>query len=328
MFHCKKILLIAPSNYNYPQSIKSEIEKMGGIVHFYDERNNPNSFQKFIFRKAPVILKRRIVKYFSGIAKAEEAFSPDYVLFISPETVTESAIKVLRNSLSKAKFILYMWDSIENKNAKKIYSLFDKCLSFDSNDCKKYGFIFRPLFFPSHFTNEDDGKEEYFYDFGFIGVMHSDRAKIIYQIMNYCRENNLKYYFYLYVQGKLMFIYRYITNKYIRALFALGMVHTRVLDRKQVETIMTKTRCIIDVNHPNQTGLTMRTIEILGLKRKLLTTNTNIKDYDFYLPANQIVIDRNKITLDIDLIAKPYESIPDEIFYKYRIDYWIKEVFA
>ncbi|EEX2831637.1 glycosyltransferase, partial [Escherichia coli] len=45
----------------------------------------------------------------------------------------------------------------------------------------------------------------------------------------------------------------------------------------------------IDIHHPSQHGLTMRTIEAVGLNKKIITTNADIKKYDFYDPKDVYV---------------------------------------
>ena len=45
----KKILFFAPKFFNYEVEICKEIEKQGGIVRFYDERNKRKFFcEKYI----------------------------------------------------------------------------------------------------------------------------------------------------------------------------------------------------------------------------------------------------------------------------------------
>lgn len=43
---------------------------------------------------------------------------------------------------------MYQWDGIENnKSVMHIKDYFDKIFTFDINDSKKYGWIYRPLFY-------------------------------------------------------------------------------------------------------------------------------------------------------------------------------------
>ena len=250
------------------------------------------------------------------------------MLFISPESITRDIVCNLKSEFTKAEFILYMWDSIENKNARDVYDMFDKYISFDPHDCKKYGFAFRPLFFSWAYNTEPAVKNDFQYDFGFIGTAHSDRAKILYFVQQYCKAHDKRWYYYIYTPGKLMLIANYILDKYFRKLYAQGLVHTQSIEQDEVEKIMAGTRYVIDVNDPKQTGLTMRTIEMLGLRKKLLTTNAHIKEYDFYQPGNQLVLDRQHIQLDESLMNEPYQEIDQKVYEKYRIDQWVRDIFA
>ena len=325
----KKIILISPRFFKYEESICAEIKREGGEVHYYDERNNPSSFEKIILRKIPKVLTGKINKYYKLMAEKEKSFNPDFVVVISPETMTPRAVKLLRETFKSAKFILYMWDSIENKNAKQIYQLFDVCKSFDQKDCKKYGFIFRPLFFIPEYEiplcpmKQEKNKREY--DLSFIGSAHSDRAKILWQIEKYCMKNNLSYYFYIYFPGNLMLIVRSVFDKYVRRLDSKNF-YTVALSKTDASEILSNTNCIIDINHPNQVGLTMRTIEMLGQQKKILTTNPYIKDYDFYNSLNDIIIDRHNFCFDISKLSNAFIPTDKSVYEKYTLRYWINEI--
>lgn len=322
-----RVLLFAPKFFNYENNIKDEIESQGAVVHLYDERNNPTSVEKILFRKAHFLMSNKVNKFYNSIAKKEKSFNPDYVVFVNPETVNKQSLLVLKDSFKNARFIIYMWDSCKNKNVKHLFSLFDAAFSFDLDDCEKYGLNFRPLFFVPTFQGAETEKKEYKYDVSFIGTVHSDRAKILYHIKQYCDEHGLKYYFYLYIPGKLMYILRMALNKYLRK-FSRGYIHIVSIDKSIVADVSDNSRCIIDINHPRQTGLTMRTLEMLGLKRKIITTNENICKYDFYNPADQIVIRRTDFSISKDMILHKYEDIPDEIHTKYSLEDWVKDIFG
>ena len=322
----KRVILITSVLFNYHIQIKKAIEDFGAEVHLYDERNNPSAIEKIMIRKARFLVNHRTNAYYKTICEKEADFNPDYVLFVSPEAVTEKSLIMLKNTFGDCKFILYMWDSVKNKKVQGILKCFDKMFSFDPADCEQYGMTFRPLFYLNDFTN-DANDSDYEYDVSFIGTIHSDRARILWEVKEYCDINDLKYYFYLFIPGKLLYNLRMMTDKYLRK-WDKGFIHTEPIDEKKVADISEKTRCIIDINHPKQTGLTMRTIEMLGLSRKIATTNSNINTYDFFRPQNQIILERNNISLSKDLIRAEYQKIPDEISQKYSIQYWAKDVFS
>jgi len=323
-FKDKRILFVSPPFFNYYKYISDELTGMGAIVHYYDERNHPSSVEKIIYRTVPQMLISKVRNYYSGIIESEKDFHPDYVLFNSPESVDELSIKRMKQAFPEAKFILYMWDSLENKNAKNVYQLFDRTLSFDQNDCRKYHMTFRPLFYIK--TMQAQRVDSYKYDFSFIGTIHSDRAEILYKLKQYCDEHGLTYFYYLYIPGNLLYTLRKATDGYVRKLEKY--IHLEPTDKRTIAEISENTRCVIDINHPKQTGLTMRTIEMLGLHQKILTTNQNVKGYDFYEPGNQLVIDRDEIKVDKDLLAKPYTDVPEDIYEKYSIHSFVMDIFS
>ncbi len=323
-FKNKRILFVSPPFFNYYKYISDELTSMGAIVHYYDERNHPSSVEKIIYRTVPQMLISKVRNYYSGIIEKEKDFHPDYVLFNSPESVDELSIKRMRQAFPEAKFILYMWDSLENKNAKNVYQFFDRIFSFDQNDCRKYHMTFRPLFYIK--TMQAQRVDSYKYDFSFVGTIHSDRAEILYKLKQYCDEHGLTYYYYLYIPGNLLYTLRKATDGYVRKLEKY--IHLEPTDKKTIAEISENTRCVIDINHPKQTGLTMRTIEMLGLHQKILTTNQNVKDYDFYEPGNQLVISRDEIKIDKDLLAKPYTDVPEDVYEKYSIHSFVMDIFS
>jgi hypothetical protein len=66
---------------------------------------------------------------------------------------------------------------------------------------------------------------------------------------------------------------------------------------------------------------------MLGKEIKLITTNAKIKEYDFYNSANILIIDRTNPVIDENFINAPYQSLPDELYYKYSIDGWLEDIF-
>lgn len=322
----KRVLLFTSKLFNYHQLIKNQIELEGAIVHMYDERNNPTSIEKILLRKAHFLMAGKVNRYYEKVAEKEKQFNPDYIFFVSPEAVTRAAMKILRRSYPKSKFILYMWDSVQNKRVQGILGYFDKKFSFDPNDCEKYNMKLRPLFYAKTFSTNEERKTDFKYDVSFIGTVHSDRAKILHKVKEYCDEHEMSYYFYLFIPGKLLYFLRMVFTQGLRQ-WEKNYLHIKPIAKEKVAEISSETRCVIDINHPHQTGLTMRTIEMLGLKRKLMTTNTNIKQYDFYRPEDQIVIDRYNIKIDDNKLKQKYVDIPCDIYQKYSLRSWVREIF-
>ena len=94
----------------------------------------------------------------------------------------------------------------------------------------------------------------------------------------------------------------------------------------EIRDILLSSNVVVDIQHPRQTGLTMRTIEMLGLGKKLITTNADIRNYDFYNPRNILVIDRDNPVIDEDFIRTPYEEIDEDIRKRYSLEGFVREI--
>jgi hypothetical protein len=80
------------------------------------------------------------------------------------------------------------------------------------------------------------------------------------------------------------------------------------------------------MQHSKQTGLTMRTIETLGAKRKMITTNVNIKKYDFYNSNNILVMDEHNLDEIEQFISHEYEPLNDDVYKKYSLHSWLETI--
>lgn len=89
--------------------------------------------------------------------------------------------------------------------------------------------------------------------------------------------------------------------------------------------------CLIDIVQPGQTGITLRTLEALFYRKKLITNNPEVLKQDFYRPANIHYIDAST---DADALASalarflatPFESVPEHIVQQYEIQHWLPSV--
>jgi hypothetical protein len=70
----------------------------------------------------------------------------------------------------------------------------------------------------------------------------------------------------------------------------------------------------------------MRSIETLLLGRKLVTTNTEIKNSDLFHESRVFVIDRREPNISQDFLESPFVDIPQETREKYFLRSWLQDV--
>ncbi|QHE53730.1 capsular biosynthesis protein CpsH [Pontibacillus sp. HMF3514] len=323
----KLILFIAPAFFGYEKKISEKMVQMGAEVDFFDERSITSSIEKALLKISPHIFQKKTICYYEDIFEKISSNNYDYILIIKCEMMPIETIKKLKELYPQAILCLYLYDSLKNiKGISKKLKFFDRIVSFDLEDVKENdNFIFRPLFFTDDFRKEPCQKDEYKYDLSFIGTIHTDRYKIVKKINSIAHAKKLKFYLYAYLQSKFIYYFYKMTKKEF-ADVSIKEFQFGKIESSEIAEIIDDTKVVLDIQHPNQTGLTMRTIEMIGMNKKLITTNQSIKEYDFYNPKNIEIINRHPSDIPKDFFNDPYEKLEDDIYIKYSIEYWIKEV--
>jgi len=325
----KKILFFAPSVFGYQTEIANALIKLGARVDYYDERPKNNFIIKASLRLNKKLIKSRIEKYYASILCETATKKYDYVLVINLEALTPTLIKEIRNQHSESIFILYMWDSILNKkSALDAFPLFDWKYSFDKNDAQNItGVQFRPLFFIDKYNfKKHQVAIDKSIDLCFMGTVHSDRYNLIHDIKVKAESLGFTTYFFMYFPSPVLFWYKKLKDiRFYKASYS--EFSFKPLDLNEIANIIFKSKVVLDIQHPKQTGLTMRTIEMIGAERKLITTNASIKEYDFYDEHNILIIDREQPVINRGFFTEPYIPIDTTIKNNYSIEGWIKEIF-
>jgi len=320
-----KVLYLYPSFFGYQTRVRKKMETMGIEVVAYDERAVSSAFGRALLKICPLFLSKKTDIYYKKIMSKHKHEQFDYIIFSRCDAVSAQILNKIKEVFPKAKMCLYLADSIKNiPNMKKKLSVFDAICSFDREDCKNFGFNFRSLYFSDDFANKAQCKDKK-YDLCFCGTIHSDRYAVLSKIEQQAKELGLNFYKFYYLQAKFMY--------YFYKVFGKGFKNAKMsefaFEKKplsELAEIEDASNVIVDIQHPAQTGLTMRTIEMIGLKKKIITTNADIKNYDFYNPANICIIDRENPVLDKAFFETPYQDIPQEVYNRYSLEQWVKDV--
>lgn len=329
-FKGKKVLLFSPQFFGYGEAIAEKIRSFGAEVDYYDERPGNDFMTKALIRIDKSLLNRKIHKYYKEIIESLQKDHYDFVLFLNLEAISEKDLLKLKKSHSNATFIMYMWDSIKNKkHTASLLPHFDFKHTFDKDDSENGAydsFNFRPLFFLDEYRDlrKDVPKEV---DLLFVGTVHSDRYQLLMKIRDLCEEMSKKTDFFMFFQSKKLFYARKASDKS----FSGAKMDDFSFDSMSKETLIKKlerTKVVLDIQHPGQTGLTMRTIEMIGAERKIATTNSRIKDYDFYNPNNILCLDRDNIKLNAAFFETEYEALDVSVYHSYSVEGWLEDVFS
>jgi hypothetical protein len=324
----KSVLMISPSFFGYEVAVKNKLEEWGAVVRIVDDRPTNSSLTKALIRIHKDLLKTKIAEYYEGVAAQTVDDQFDVVFLLNPEALPTSFLDLCKLRWPGAYYVMYMWDSVSNRKHTLDFAPYcDRVFTFDRGDAKAYGFNFRPLFYLDAYGSVRQGeKPNYKYDLCFMGTAHSDRYPIARDVRDWCCERGLSCFFYFYVQGKGMYWVNSLRSK--GAMPGMDEVSFTKMGVADIVGVVAVSRVVLDIQHPKQTGLTMRTLETLGAGRKLVTTNLDVQEYDFYHPKQVQVIDRLKPSeaLDLEFFIDEACYLPIEKIEVHSIGSWLQEI--
>lgn len=320
----KKVLFIAQKIYGYEYEIKATMESLGAEVDLYHER--PYG----IVYKAIKNLIPQVINYFNNlflnnILKNVMYKNYDFVFMIRTEIITIEFLKKLRLVNPDSKFIMYQWDSVKLNPYTHLIPHFDIVYSFDMVDCQRYKHIkYLPLFYRNEYADlarKKQYRNQFDFDILIVGTFHYGRESLVKNIATYCENNNLKLYTHLYLP-KEAYIKDKIKGKNPSAF------STKQLSTSQIVSLYQRTKTVLDLPQNEQNGFTMRTFEVLGSNKKLITTNKNIEKSIFYNPDYIYIFNPDTINFDSNFINNfnEDEKFNNEIKTQ-NIENWVRQIF-
>jgi hypothetical protein len=327
IFKGKSVLFVSPVFFCYESAIKKKLIDLGADVIYVDDRPNNNSFNKGIIRVYRKLLDDAISKYYAQVTNDIKDREFDIVFLLNPEAMPLSFLEMCKSRWKKAFFVMYMWDSVQNrKNTLDYVPYCDRVLTFDKSDAAVYNFDFRPLFYLDLYSSIRQEAALINYDVCFMGTVHSDRYLTVKRVKEWCDANKLRYYFYLYMQNKTFYYVNKLTKK--NGCPSIEEISFSKLSASEITDVVRSSKAVLDIQHFKQTGLTMRTLETLGAGKKLITTNPDVRTYDFYDEDRVMVIDRSNpaAALNLDFFREKDTKISDIIVSSYSIESWLKEI--
>lgn len=326
--HGKKILFLSVSFFNYEKAIAKRLSELGAEVDFYDERPSNSNFSKGIIRFNKGFYHLKIKEYYNRILNEIEGKKYDFFLLIKGEATPAFFLEKIRKDHPQMEMIYYNFDPLtEYPHLISHLTCFDKKFTFEYNDSVQFNLNFRPLFYLDEYKNLNHNPQQSLYDVVFIGSAHTDRYIVGEKVRAVADQFNLKSYFYYYAMGRIAFRLKKMIDKNLKQ-FDISKVCFDKLNHQQIIDFYRKTKSVLDINKPFQHGLTIRTFEVLASGRKLITTNSDIKNYPFYSPDNILLIDRENIQLDPEFFKTDFKGMDEETLYKMSLNSFIECLFG
>jgi hypothetical protein len=319
----RNILLISPEFFDYQNDILQELENQGNKVFWFSDRPSSSFFVKAVSRLNKNVISKSVDKYVETIVNSLSRVTIDVVLIIFGQSFSPRHIIKMRKAFRKAVFIYYVWDSIKNFGViRELSPLFDKTFSFDPVDAHDENYVFLPLFFPEKRIDKQPTID-------FSAVLTIKPGKLDnFRKIQAILPKDVSCYFYLFLQSRFVFLYYKIKDRKEFRNWHMNSFTYKRLERVDYYNIIGASKVVIDCQMKNQNGLTMRTFETLHNRRKLITTNSNVKNYDFYCPSNILIVDDDTTPEAIqNFLQKPFDNRFD-ISDGYSLREWVKKLIS
>ena len=293
----KRVLWIVPQFHNYYQEFKRQENKFGKnlkIETFLPKRKLLKKLLYSRFVTYPFIGK--VIRFYQNMLvenmiKRIKNDKFDVVVIIrgefyinKPDDFHNKQLSVftqLKKIQKDARFVLYVWDSVKAFNFMPYLDFFDNVVTFDYQDSKDYGFDYHPLFYSDIYEKISIEKTEKDIDIFYLGSGHDYRYGILNKLATYCDNNNLVYDFNVFTKQQFK-------DKGIKCF-------TTPRPFELYRNVFSRSRAVLDIAPPVQTGLSIRIIEAVGAKKKIITTSKYVKNEDFYTPDNVFILGEDSL---------------------------------
>lgn len=314
----KRVLFITYDMSGYYDSVYKELESRYAEVDYfntlgisYKYKNAREKIYSFFYRFFTGKKLKSYYKYRELINSVKDN-RYDITLIVRPDLFFDSHLRLLKG-ISK-RFIAYYHDSINNIERKKdVIGFFDAVYSYEKKDVADYN-----LRFITNFIYFKGSKPANSPEFDVFSVMSNDyRIGVLKKLALFLRVTGRSYYFYVVTSGE---------NKEDEGI----TFTTRRMNNDEVSSNIRKAAVIADIHKFGiQDGLTFRVFEAMGYRKKLITTNKDIVNYDFYDPANIFVINDNEdIAIPDAFFETPYKELPPEVYNRYTVSAWVDTILS
>ncbi len=327
MFRQKSILFIAPDEVIFPSAFEKNLKSLGFDVHVITPLDAKSFRYKNIgqrlcnFWRKTVLGDKRfkrklILKQYKKklLHRLDAMINMDYGFVIRPDLYPIEVIELAKKKCKE--FVGYQWDGLDRyPDIQQYIPLMDRLFVFDARDLSREGVFPTTNFYFDYTTPTAYRDQNSVYYLGSyleerIDILGDINAKL--EILHV--DKNIK------VVSDRNRIMELVTSK--------GLTPTsEVLSYERNLQDVFKATILIDIQNPIHKGLSFRIFEGIGYDKKVITTNADVVNYDFYQPENLLVWNGQSVQELANFIATPYRPLDEIVKQKYSFSNWIAYVF-
>lgn len=279
-----------------------------------------------VYKKCSLIMKsvRRmhIILRLPGVSVWFDNWKSNFeeydTIIIHASKLTPPIVRYIRKKDKNIRIIVWYWNPVEKcVNPNRFANCSAEIWSFDEEDCIKYNLKYNTQYY---FNDVNLNISEIKYDVFFIGG-DKGRIKDLIEFQNEIKKMNISSYFHI-TPGASNFHTSLFTKKNEFAdYYKLRISYYQVLE------YISKSKAILDYVSERQIGLTLRPLEALFFRKKLITNDMSIIDRDFYNDKNVFVIGKDDIKELYVFLSSPFIEVEKKIRDKYDFKEWIERFY-
>ena len=237
-------------------------------------------------------------------------FTPELIL-LEGSLIYEPFVKKLRIRFPLTP-IKYFYANIVDNSAsispKTLLKYQIEGYTWDINDSKRYSLNYTK---PNYDINLLPDSNLLQYDACFVGT-DKGRYKTVFFLKKTMEDMGLRCFVLMAPDYKFL--------KFLKANYSNPVSYEQYLE------IVSKSKCIIDIVQKGQIGTTMRVMEAIFSKKKIISNNTNLMNYDFYNSNNIFILGKDNVDELKEFLNSDYEPIDEGILNEYKTTTWVKRI--
>lgn len=324
----KSIVIGAPADFGIICKIKEELSSIGFEIQELNQENIKfsyknigqrlyNFYRKTILRdytykdylreRAPV---ERLIK------KVEQLTPTNHALIIRPDLYPTEVIELLRKKVKT--LIAYQWDGLNRYPSVYNYiNIFDRFYIFDPADTEFSG-VLPTTNFHMNSAWENNPLPSNINKIYYLGSFENSRWHALSELVNTINETKVE-------KEIILVTYTAEQNLIAQQNKNITSIDRSITYKENLEKLQ-EASILLDLQNNIHNGISFRIFEAIGYDKKVITTNKDVKLYDFYSPEHIFVWEDQSAEQLLEFINAPNVRFPTEIKRKYSINNWIKYI--
>ncbi|MBQ9310483.1 MAG: hypothetical protein IJ222_06420 [Bacteroidales bacterium] len=336
-----KALFIGTDYMGLYKDIVAGLEQKGYEVDFIPEdlREEDPDYRASggMYRQTPSAYARRIEhEWKDRLSQPEHSGRYDLLFVLDGVSIHPCVFEILKGRNPGMKAVNYLFDTVRGIYPfDKNFRYFERIATFDREEAVKFNIAFLPIYWVDGGTDNKRDDTPYIFS---CGAYQKPRFELFKLVREEADKAGVPHRLNIYaklIPNETMFLVRDLIRRILHKprripieAYRSDMTIHAPIPPEEYRALMAKASLVVDTNAPHQDGLTARFMWALGAGKKIVTNNKSVKEYDFYDPA-QILIVEDASSCDREALRNfmlsAYQMPADirRIVDKYRLDNWL-----